>query len=174
MSDLRYPIGKHDVLAPVSRDDVGGAIRDLEELPMRLSRAVEGLDEGGLEMPYRPEGWTVRQVVHHLADSHVNAYARLRLALTETEPVIRPYDEQRWAELEDAKHLGIMPSIELLGHLHARWTHLLRSLDPRDFDRRLVHPESGTFSVAQLTCMYGWHSRHHVAHIVALRERMKR
>lgn len=171
MDDLRYPVGPHDALAPVTHAQVEAAIRDIRELPANLRAAVDDLDEEQLNVPYRPGGWTIRQLAHHLADSHVNAYARLRLALTEERPLIRPYDEQRWAELPDAKSFAIAPSLALLDGLHLRWSHLLDALGPADFERRLVHPDLGEFSVAQLTCLYGWHSRHHVAHATSLRKR---
>lgn len=170
--ELRYPVGKHDALAPVTQAQVEAAIRDIRELPAHLRAAVHDLDEEQLNVPYRPGGWTIRQLAHHLADSHVNAHTRLRLALTEERPVIRPYDEQRWAELADAKTLPVAPSLALLEGLHLRWSHLLDALSPADFERRLLHPDLGVLSVAQLTCLYGWHSRHHVAHATSLRERM--
>lgn len=172
IDDLRYPVGQHDALAPVTPAQVEAAIRDIRDLPSNLREAVGDLDEQQLNVAYRPEGWTIRQLVHHLADSHVNAYTRLRLALTEERPVIRPYDEQRWAELADARSFAIASSLALLEGLHLRWSHLLDALRPADFERALVHPDLGEFSVAQLTCLYGWHSRHHVAHATSLRKRM--
>jgi len=171
MDDLRYPIGRHDVLAPVDAAGFAAAIDDIEMLPEKLRAAVAGLDDGQLDTPYRPGGWTVRQVVHHYADSHLNAHIRLRLALTEDAPTIRAYDEKLWAELVDARTLAVEPSLELLQGLHRRWTALLRTLGPQDAERRLVHPEAGALTIAQLTALYGWHSRHHVAQIDALRAR---
>ena len=171
LDELRYPIGKHDVHAPLSAGDLDLARRSIAELPDQLGAAVAGLDRAKLDTPYREGGWTVRQVVHHLADSHLNAYTRLRLALTEESPVIKPYDEERWAELPDAKTLDVEPSILVLRGLHHRWSRLLEALTAVEFERNLVHPEAGKFSVAQLTGLYGWHSRHHVAHITSLRTR---
>ena len=169
--DLRYPIGRHDVLAPVTPEQIAAAILDISELPRHLRDAVEDLDDTRLDTPYRPGGWSVRQVVHHVADSHLNAHARLRLALTEDRPTIRAYDEKRWAELPDSRHLEIEPSLAILDGLHERWSHLLGALDPEQFERRLLHPEAGELTIGQLTCLYGWHSRHHVAHVTSLRDR---
>jgi len=168
MDDLRYPIGQHDVRAPVGAAGFAAAIDDIEMLPRKLRAAVGGLDDAQLDTPYRPGGWTVRQVVHHVGDSHANAYVRLRLALTEERPTIRAYDEKRWAELADARTLPVEPTLTLLDGLHRRWTTLLRSLGPRDAERRLVHPEVGELTIAQLTGLYGWHSRHHLAHVTGL------
>ena len=171
MDNLRYPIGKHDVMAPIDETALAAAIATLRELPSRLEPAVGSLDDSQLDTPYRPEGWTVRQVVHHLADSHLNAHTRLRLALTEDAPVIRPYREAAWAELADAKSLPLEPSLAILRGLHARWSTLLSALGPAEFARPWIHPDRGQFSVAQLTGLYGWHSRHHLAHITSLIER---
>ena len=169
--DLRYPIGKHDVHAVLSPKDLELARRSIAELPDRLEAALAGLDRAKLDTPYREGGWTVRQVVHHLADSHLNAHTRLRLGLTEDNPIVKTYDEALWAELADAKTLDVEPSVLLLRGLHHRWSRLLETLKPGDFERQIVHPEAGKFSVAQLTGLYGWHSRHHVAHITSLRKR---
>lgn len=171
-ADLRYPIGPHEILAPLAEGEVEDAMRDIAALPDRLAAAVEGLDDAQLATPYRPGGWTLRQVAHHLADSHVNGYARLRLALTEDTPTIRPYDETRWAELPDASSLEVAPSVALLRSLHLRWSRLLETLDAEALRRNLVHPDHGRLSVGQLTRQYGWHSRHHVAQISSLRQRM--
>ncbi len=169
--DLRYPVGRHDPSAAVDAAGLAAAIDDIERLPAALAAAVEGLDDERLDTPYRPGGWTVRQVVHHVADSHLNATVRLRLALTEDGPTIRPYDQAAWAELADVRSLPPAVSLALLDGLHRRWTALLRALEPAAFARPLVHPEIGEISVAQLTGLYGWHSRHHVAHVTALRAR---
>ena len=171
MNDLRYPEGSHDPGAPVTPEQVRQAIEDIRELPARMAEAVRGLDDAQLDTRYRPEGWTVRQVVHHVVDSHVNAYVRLRLALTEDRPPIRGYQQELWAELPDARTLPVVPSLEILRGLHQRWTALLDRLDPGQLDRPLEHSELGDLKVSQLTCLYGWHSRHHVAHIAALRAR---
>ena len=136
--------------------------------------AVAGLAAGQLDTPYREGGWTVRQVVHHLPDSHLNAYTRMKLALTEEEPTIKPYEEARWAELPDARGGDIEPSLRLLESLHQRWLMLLRDLKPADFDRQFRHPEHGRiFKLSETLALYAWHGRHHVAHISALRQRMR-
>ena len=141
--------------------------------PQRLRQAVSGLDETQLETPYRDGGWTVRQVVHHVPESHMNAYVRFKLALTEETPTIRPYDESRWAQTEDVRLTPIEVSLALLDSLHARWVPLLRALRPDDFRRTFRHPDHpGELTVDWLVAMYEWHSRHHVAHITSLRERM--
>lgn len=171
MDDLRYPVGRHDATAPVTPEQVRQAIEDVRELPERLAAAVEGLDDERLDTPYRPGGWTVRQLVHHVADSHVNAHVRLRLALTEEAPPVRGYEQERWAELHDVRTLPIEPSLQILRGLHRRWHALLESLDASRLERTLEHSELGPITVAQLTCLYGWHSRHHVAHVTTLRER---
>ena len=171
MDNLRYPVGRHDPSAGVTLEQVRAAVEDIRQLPARLTEAVHGLDDARLDTPYRPEGWTVRQVVHHVVDSHVNAYVRLRLALTEDRPLIRGYQQELWAELPDALTLPVEPSLEVLRGLHQRWTALLDRLAPEQLDRPLEHSEFGTLTVSQLTCLYGWHSRHHVAHITSLRER---
>ncbi len=171
--DLRYPVGPFTFAAgaaPGTRDEWREEIR---QLPGALARAVAGLDDGQLDTPYRPDGWTVRQLVHHVADSHLNAYVRLRLALTETGPTIRPYDERRWAELPDARALPPGPSLRLLEALHERWSALLDRLDPTDWPRTLVHPErpGEPLTVEWLVAHYAWHSRHHLAHVTSLRSR---
>lgn len=173
MTDLRFPIGKFDASAPVTPEIHKAAIWDLAQLPERLRAAVNRLTDTQLDTPYRPDGWTVRQVVHHLADSHLNAMTRVRLALTEDNPTIKPYIEGKWAELADARTVAIEPSMQILEGVHARLVALLRTLDDASFARTVVHPEHGrTMSIDVLTALYGWHSRHHVRHITALRERM--
>lgn len=173
MPDLRYPIGKFDVTAPVTPEIRTAAIWDLTQLPERVRAAVNGLTDAQLDTPYRPDGWTVRQVVHHMADSHLNAATRVRLALTEDNPTIKPYIEGKWAALPDATTLAVEPSLQILEGVHARLVALFRSLDDAAFARTVVHPEHGrTMSIDVLTALYGWHSRHHVRHITALRERM--
>jgi uncharacterized damage-inducible protein DinB len=136
-----------------------------------LRQAVAGLDEAQLDTAYRPGGWSVRQVVHHVPDSHLNAYVRIKLALTEEEPTIRPYLEARWAELPEARSAPVEVSLTLLDGLHQRWALALKELAPDAWQRTLVHPESGRQTIAQLTALYAWHGRHHVAHITALRQR---
>lgn len=172
MTDLRYPIGTFDFRTGISEDEIRDAIRDVAEMPAALRGAVSDLDASQLDTPYRPGGWTVRQVVHHLPDSHLNAYVRVRLALTEDEPTIRPYDEARWAELPDAKSGPVDMSLRLLECVHERWVALLDTTGPEEWQRTLRHPEIGVLTIGKLLAMYGWHGRHHVAHVTALRERM--
>ena len=140
--------------------------------PARFRAAVEGLDDTRLDTPYRPGGWTVRQVVHHVADSHQNAYVRFRLALTEEEPTIKPYDEKKWAELVDARTLPVDVSLQLIHALHHRWVELLSSLTDAEFTRRFRHPEVGLMRLDTYLAGYAWHCRHHAAHITGLKERM--
>lgn len=172
-NDLRYPVGVFQFdgdVHPRSREE---RIGEIAAAPARLREAVAGLTPAQLDTPYRPGGWTVRQVVHHLPDSHLNAYTRIKLALTEEEPTIRPYEEARWAELPDARTGPIEPSLALLEFLHQRWLLLLRQLRPADFERRFRHPEHGRiFVVDEAVALYAWHGRHHVAHITSLRRRM--
>jgi uncharacterized damage-inducible protein DinB len=172
-TDLRYPIGPFQLQGEVTESRRQGWIAEIAAAPAGLRAAVAGLDEGQLETPYRPEGWTVRQVVHHLPDSHLNAYTRFKLALTEDHPTIKPYEEARWAELADGRSGPIEVSLALLDALHARWVLLLRSLGPEDFARTYRHPEYGTtFELDQVLALYAWHGRHHTAHITALCRRM--
>lgn len=168
--DPRYPIGKFD--APDSSQDVDRWIETISEAPAELRRAVSGLTDSQLDTAYRDGGWTVRQVVHHLPDSHLNAYTRLKLALTEESPVIRPYMEDRWAELEEAKTAPVEMSLQLLDALHTRWVTALRSLDAADLERTFQHPDMGSVTLFRNIAMYAWHGRHHIAHITSLRERM--
>jgi len=172
MTDLRYPIGEFSYPGEETADERRRAIDEIEATPVRLRAAVQGLSPQQLDTPYRPGGWTVRQVVHHVPDSHLNAYTRFKLALTEDEPTIKPYDEARWAELADVRTAPLGVSFRLLEALHQRWVLLLRSLRPEDFRRTLRHPERGVMSLDQTLCYYAWHGRHHVAHITSLRERM--
>ena len=172
MDDFRYPIGPFRYQGdgtPARREQW---IAEIASAPAQLRAAVAGLSPAQLDTPYRPEGWTVRQVVHHLPDSHLNAYTRIKLALTEEEPTIKPYEEARWAELPDARTGPVEPSLALLEFLHQRWLLLLRSLRPADFARRYRHPEHGRmFGLDEVVAMYAWHGRHHVAHITSLRRR---
>ena len=170
--DLRYPIGPYQSKGALSEEERRRAIEDIAEMPGRLRAAVADLSPEQLDTPYRPGGWTVRQVVHHVPDSHMNSYMRFRLALTEDEPMIKPYDEARWAELEDARKAPPKMSLDLLEALHQRWVLLLGAMKPPDFARTLKHPEHGVMTLDDVLGLYGWHSRHHVAHITSLRERM--
>jgi hypothetical protein len=170
--DLQYPIGRFEFPREVSSEDRARFIQEIAETPANLGAAVTGLSAEQLDTPYRPGGWTVRQVVHHVPDSHMNSYVRFRLALTEDEPTIKPYDESRWAELADSRTARIEISLALLESLHERWVLLLRSLSPADFRRQFRHPELGVISLEKNLALYAWHGRHHVAHITSLRERM--
>jgi hypothetical protein len=146
-------------------------VDQLARLPEELRTAVEGLSEQQLDTPYRPGGWTIRQLVHHLPDSHLNCYQRYRLALTEESPKIKPYNQAAWADLADAKSAPIAPSLQLLAALHARWVLLLRSLSEEQWARTFRHPENGLMRLDTTAALYAWHSRHHVAHIQTVRER---
>lgn len=170
--DLRYPIGSFKLDGRPTSEDIRRAIDNIAEAPANLRSAVEGLTPEQLETPYRPGGWTVRQVVHHLPDSHLNSYCRFKLALTEDQPTIRPYHEDRWAELGDARAAPIEVSLALLESLHERWVLFLKSLAPTDFERTFRHPDIGVVSLAQSAGLYAWHGQHHVAHITSLRGRM--
>jgi uncharacterized damage-inducible protein DinB len=172
MTDLRYPVGKFQPepeLTDISRQNL---IRQIAEVPAELREAIKGLTEEQLDTPYRPGGWTVRQVVHHIPDSHMNAYIRFKLGMTEEEPPVKPYKENLWAELVDAKSSPIEPSLTLLESLHQRWTVFLRSMATADFSRTVMHPEMGKIALDRILQLYAWHGRHHVAHITSLRERM--
>lgn len=171
-SDLQYPIGRFTWPASLSPAERKTAIEAIAQTPSALRSAIAGLNDAQLDTPYRPDGWTVRQVVHHVPDSHLNAYTRFKLALTEDNPTIKPYDEGAWAELADGKSKLIEHSLSLLEGLHARWTFLLERMKPADFERRMKHPEHDrVLTLDMLTGMYAWHGRHHVAHITGLRER---
>jgi hypothetical protein len=173
MKDPRYPIGKFQALTSVSDAQRRELIQQIAEAPARLRTAVQGMADGQLDTPYREGGWTVRQVAHHLPDSHMNAYIRIKLALTENEPTIKPYEEKLWAELVDGRTMPIEPSLQILESLHKRWVLLLRSLAPSDFSRTFRHPQSGVRNVDWILQLYAWHGRHHVAHITSLKKKMK-
>ena len=169
--DLRYPVGRFRPHASPDRSYRAAAVADIAELPQKIRAAVAGLDDRQLDTPYRPGGWTVRQLVHHVADSHMNAFIRLKLALSEEGPVIKPYDENAWALHADMR-LPIDVSLAILDGVHRRWDALNAALRETDYGRLWTHPEHGkTFTVDHLLQTYGWHSRHHVAHITALRAR---
>jgi hypothetical protein len=170
--DLAYPIGRFDFKAPVPAESRPRLIDDIAAAPALLRKAIEGLDDGQLDTPYRPDGWTVRQVIHHVPDSHMNSYVRFRLALTETAPTIKAYDEAKWAELHDARTMPIEPSLVLLENLHTRWVELLRNMGDADFERAFHHPENGVVRLDTNLALYSWHGRHHTAHIAGLRRRM--
>ena len=172
MEDLRYPIGPFHYAGTSTPVDRTRFIAEIERLPVELRAAIDGLSPQQLDTPYRPGGWTPRQVVHHLPDSHLNSYIRFKLALTEDEPTIRPYDEGRWAELEDGRTGPVDVSLDLLAALHKRWVLVLRAIRDQDWSRRLHHPASGVLSLDAMLANYAWHGRHHVAQITSLRERM--
>lgn len=172
MEDLRYPIGEFRFAENITEAKRRAWIEEIAAAPANLRRAVAGLSAEQIDTPYRPGGWTVRQVVHHLPDSHLNSYVRFRLALTEDEPTIKPYREDQWAELADARTAPVELSLALLESLHGRWVLLLGALGGEDWGRRFRHPERGMVSLEQNLAMYAWHGRHHVAQIEGLRERM--
>jgi hypothetical protein len=170
--DPRYPIGKFNApTSPQRSDERRLLIEQIAATPAHMREAVAGLNETQLETPYRDGGWTVRQVVHHVPDSHMNAYTRVKLALTEDEPLIKPYDEAAWAKLNDVRATPIETSLMLLETLHARWDAILTSMTDADFARTLRHPEHGLVTLDWLIALYAWHGRHHVAHITSLRQR---
>jgi|SRR5436190_5206831 len=169
MSDPRFPIGKYERRDELTATERHALIDTIAAAPARMRDAVRGLHEEQLDTPYREGGWTVRLVVHHVPDSHLNSYCRFKLALTESTPTIRPYDEAAWAELPDSRITPIETSLTLLDSLHDRWTRLLRSMSEADFRRKLVHPENGEMTLDNMVGLYAWHSRHHVAHVTSLR-----
>jgi uncharacterized damage-inducible protein DinB len=170
--DLRYPIGEFKYEKSLSADERAACLATIEETPARMRAAVAGLSEEQLDTPYRPEGWTVRQVVHHVPESHLTSYTRFKLALTEDEPTIKPYFEDRWAQLDDARQAPISLSLDLLDAVHGRWIWFLRSLKQEDFQRTFRHPDLGIVSLDKNVALYAWHGPHHVAQITSLRERM--
>jgi uncharacterized damage-inducible protein DinB len=173
MTDLRYPIGPFRLDGEVSPAEREALIAQVSEAPGRLRAAVDRLTDAQFDTPYRPGGWTVRQLVHHVPDSHLNAYCRFKLALTEEHPTIKPYEEARWAALPDTRDTGIGVSLMLLEALHRRWVTLLRAMGEAEWGRTYFHPEAGLSRRLDWTlAQYAWHGRHHVAHITALRERM--
>ena len=171
MADLRYPIGKFTYEGLSTEEQKQKYINDIEQAPANLRAAVKGLSDQQLDTPYRPEGWTVRQVTHHVPDSHLNAYVRFKLALTEDAPTIKPYAEDLWAQLADTQTTPVEVSLTLLDALHTRWVRLLRSLKVEDWRRTFRHPQLGEVSLEKNLVLYAWHGRHHVAHITGLRER---
>ena len=172
MDDLRFPVGKFHHEGSVNDQQKQAFLEEIEQTPAKLRAAVGGLSDSQLDTAYRPDGWTVRQVVHHVPDSHLNSYVRFKLALTEDEPTIKTYAEDRWAELSDTKATPIEVSLVLLESLHDRWVRLLRSLTPEQWKRRFRHPELGPMTLEKTLALYAWHGRHHVAHITELRKRM--
>ncbi len=172
MEELKYPVGRFVSPQAVSAAERATLIQQIEDAPGQLRRGVEGLGPDQLDTPYRPGGWTVRQVVHHVPDSHINAYVRFRLALTEEAPTIKTYEEHLWAELPDARTAPVEVSLPLLEALHRRWTLMLRALDEGQWKRPFRHPELGDMPLEKSLALYAWHGRHHVAHVTRLRERL--
>ena len=171
MEDLRYPVGRYQRPESLTDAQRRTAIDSIASTPRNLRAAVHGLTVAQLDTPYRPDGWTVRQVVHHVPDSHLNAYTRFKLALTEDMPTIKPYNESAWANLDDSRTTPIETSLSILDHVHERWLHVLRAMKPADFSRKLNHPDNGIMTLDQLLAMYEWHGRHHTAHVANLRTR---
>ena len=173
MRDPRYPIGKFSFDGPPDEQQRWTFIDDIEQTPAALRAAVQDLSPQQIETAYRDGGWTVRQVTHHVPESHMNAYIRFKLALTEEAPTIKPYLEDRWAKLSDVQSTPLEVSLTLLDSLHNRWVHLLRSLEPQDWKRTFNHPELGLMTLDKNLALYAWHGRHHVAHITELRKKMR-
>jgi len=175
--DLRYPIGKLDEQSFTGKEAFAEdlkktAIKEIELLPQLIENAVLNLDEAQLNAPYRPDGWTVKQVVHHVADSHINAYIRFKLGLTENNPTIKPYEEALWAELSDTKNISINVSLTLLHTLHLRWVEVLKNIKDEEWQRTVFHPEAKKeLTLWRFLATYSWHGKHHIAHITKLRER---
>jgi uncharacterized damage-inducible protein DinB len=172
MENLSFPIGKYEPQA-FSEQQLKLWIADIQFLPQHIENALQNLDEAQLDTPYRPGGWTVKQLAHHVADSHMNAFIRFKLGLTEDNPTIKPYEQDEWVKLADVSHIPVNVSVTLLHALHTRWAVLLKNITGRQWERTVVHPEHGRqMTLWYLLGMYAWHSRHHTAHITALRERM--
>lgn len=170
--DLRFPIGKFSFDAASAASGRVESIQTIEELPVRLRQAIAGFNDEQLQTPYRDGGWTIHQLIHHIADSHMNSFIRFKLALTEDKPTIKTYEEADWAETTDVSGVTADISLKLLDALHERWFILLASLSDEAFARELNHPEHGLIDLEYLTALYAWHSRHHTAHITNLREKM--
>lgn len=170
--DLRYPIGRFQRNEHYSVDEVKSNIQIISALPSKFMNLLGGWDDEKLDTPYRPDGWTIRQLVHHMADSHMNAYVRFRLALTEDAPTIKPYKENLWAELPDAKSAQVELSLQLLKYIHLRWVLLMNSMDEADLARTYVHPETGRiYPLSEVIALYAWHSEHHYQQAFALGQR---
>ena len=170
--DLRYPVGKFAREAQIDAATRSALIAQIAEAPAQLAAAVRGLTDAQLDTPYRPDGWTLRQVAHHVPDSHMNAYIRCKLAVTEADPPVKTYNEAAWADQADARRMPVGPSMDLLRLLHERWVLWLRSLDEAAFARTAQHPDMGSMRVDDFLQLYAWHGRHHAAHITGLRKRM--
>ena len=172
MSDPRFPIGRFHFEGPFTAQQRNEHLNHIEQTPARIRAAVSGLTPQQLDTPYRDGGWTVRQVVHHVPESHMNSYIRFKLALTEDEPTIKPYMEDLWAKLPDATTAPIDLSLTLLDSLHQRWMLVLRAMKPEDWNRTFRHPELGVMNLEKTLALYSWHGRHHTAHITSLRDKM--
>ncbi len=172
MEELKYPIGHYQKPNVFTKEILSEAISVIEQFPKKIKQEVEGLTDEQLDTPYRPHGWTVRQVVHHCADSHINAFIRIKMALTENTPTIKPYAEALWAELADGKTLPVQPSLSIIENVHLRWVTVLKNMKDEAFDRSFIHPEKGKeLSLHESTGMYAWHCKHHLAHITELKKR---
>ena len=172
MKELQYPIGPFQIPSSINKEQIISWIKAIKELPSQLQEAIDSLNDEQLQTPYRLGGWTVWQLVHHIVDSHMNAYIRFKLALTEDKPTIKPYAEADWAELEDTHNTPIQVSLDMLKSLHTRWVNLLNTLDENQLSREYIHPEFDTpLRVDQTIAIYDWHSRHHLEHILALKRR---
>ena len=172
MNDPRFPIGRFERPSTINEADLFAAIDVIDRTPGEFRSAVHGWTDEQLDKPYRADGWTVRQVLHHMPESHMNSYIRFKLALTEAEPTIKPYDEGAWANLSDAISGPVEPSLRLLESLHERWVYLLRSLEERHWARTFNHPANGILRLDMTALLYAWHSKHHLAHITTLKDRM--
>jgi DinB superfamily len=171
LEPLRFPIGRFKIQENISEETINQCIRDIETLPKLLRLSVEKLNDVQLDTPYRPEGWTLRQVVHHVADSHINSFVRFKWALTEDAPTIKVYDEKKWAEVEEAKTAPVKVSLDLLESLHKRWIILLKNLSKEDLKKTFIHPVSGfAYTLAMAITLYAWHGKHHIGHIESLKE----
>ena len=171
MSDPRYPIGKFSYAGPPTAEQRSRMIEEIELMPAALRAAVQGLSPQQLETPYREGGWTVRQVIHHVPESHMNAYIRFKLALTEDQPAIKPYAEDRWAELPESRTGPLEPSLALTDALHRRWVQMLGAITEPQWKRTYIHPDQGSVSLERSLALYAWHGRHHLGHITSLRQR---
>ena len=173
MENLRYPIGKFQMPENFTKENIDTWIQEIDNAPEQYGDMIFGWTDGQLDTPYRPEGWTVRQLIHHVADSHMNSYIRFKWTLTENEPTIKAYDEKLWAELPEAKTAPVELSLGLIYSLHARWVMMLRNLSEDDLKKKFIHPESGkAIALNTMVALYAWHGKHHLAHIEGLRERM--
>ncbi|MGA8265366.1 MAG: bacillithiol transferase BstA [Ignavibacteriaceae bacterium] len=172
LNKLRYPVGKFSAPKEITAEHIKNYIKTIEEAPAKYRKAVQDLNDDQLDTPYRPDGWTIREVVHHVPDSHINSYVRFKLGLTEENPTIKNYDEAKWAELDDSKDTPVEVSLTLLESLHQRWTTLLRSMSEKDFHKVVNHPEWGELRLDKMLSIYDWHCKHHLAHITNLCKRM--